>query len=136
MSSCLHSSFISINNNNKPWFIFTSGLQLNLFWAFTFCGEWGFPHVRYYSAHLIGSTEVFIFLENILANRRMSRCVTGCVTDQYKILYVIAPCTCITIHSIQPSSLTTPFLRYPLSIATSYPSCCLLLSCSLSPVEK
>lgn len=46
------------------------------------------------------------------------------------------PCTCITIHSIQPSSLTTPFLRYPLSIATSYPSCCLLLSCSLSPVEK
>lgn len=31
-------------------------------------------------------------------------------------------CTCITTHSKEPSSMTTLFLLYPLSITTSYPS--------------
>lgn len=103
-----------------------SGLQLNLFSAVTCCGRMWPPCVRHYFSHPTCSTVVSIFLEN------MSCCVIGCVTDQYTFCVLSPPCTCITPHSMEPSSLMTPLL----SIPTSYPSRRLPLYRSLSPVEK
>lgn len=61
-------------------------LQFNLFSSFTFPG---LECVRRYSSQLNCSSQVFILVENIRANRWMSFCVTGCLTNQHTFLCVI-----------------------------------------------
>lgn len=132
---CDLNMFMSMNNNRNllgSFFPLVSSVkfiyELHFLWQ-------RLQYVRRYSSQLNCSSEVFILMENIRANGWMSFCVTGCFTNHYTFLCVIAV---MHLHDYAFKGAVlyvSLFLLYPLSITTSYPSLHLPLSPPLSPVE-